>query len=72
MRYGAKRGISWHLNASSLAYVLFFIQHISVWLDLRLLACTAAFMIAMPYHRISWVLRTPKPAALTVGSQPRI
>jgi lipopolysaccharide/colanic/teichoic acid biosynthesis glycosyltransferase len=42
-----------------LAYDLFYIQRINLWLDLRLIACTAVHMLGVPYHVLCWLFRMP-------------
>jgi len=42
-----------------LAYDLFYIQRINLWLDLRLIACTAVHMLGVPYHILCWLFRMP-------------
>jgi len=42
-----------------LAYDLYYIRHMGVWLDLRLMACTAIRMIGLPFHVITWLFGLP-------------
>jgi lipopolysaccharide/colanic/teichoic acid biosynthesis glycosyltransferase len=42
-----------------LAHDLYYIRHLSPWLDLRLLACTAFYAIGVPFHFLARTLRVP-------------
>jgi len=65
-----------------LAYDLYYLRHISIWLDLRLIACTAVHLLGVPYHVVCWLFGMPsreqveaefphKPAAAIVPSHVR-
>jgi lipopolysaccharide/colanic/teichoic acid biosynthesis glycosyltransferase len=45
-----------------LAYDLFYIRHLGLLLDLRLIVCTAFQMFAFPFHILRWLLRMPSQA----------
>jgi lipopolysaccharide/colanic/teichoic acid biosynthesis glycosyltransferase len=42
-----------------LAYDLYYIQHLSPWLDLSLLACTAFYAMGVPFRLVGPLLRVP-------------
>jgi lipopolysaccharide/colanic/teichoic acid biosynthesis glycosyltransferase len=42
-----------------LAHDLYYIQHVSPWLDLRLLVCTGFYALGIPFRVLSKVLRIP-------------
>jgi hypothetical protein len=42
-----------------LAYDLFYITHAGLWLDVRLIFCTAIHMVGVPYHTIGRIFRLP-------------
>jgi lipopolysaccharide/colanic/teichoic acid biosynthesis glycosyltransferase len=47
-----------------LAHDLFYIAHISPWLDLRLLACTAFYALGVPFSLLSRLLGVPASAVI--------
>jgi lipopolysaccharide/colanic/teichoic acid biosynthesis glycosyltransferase len=42
-----------------LAYDLYYIRYINVWLDLRLIGCTGVRMLGVPFHVLGRVFRLP-------------
>jgi hypothetical protein len=42
-----------------LAYDLYYLRHVSLWLDLILIACTAVHMLGVPYHVLCWLFGMP-------------
>jgi lipopolysaccharide/colanic/teichoic acid biosynthesis glycosyltransferase len=42
-----------------LAHDLYYVRHLSPWLDLRLLACTACYAAGIPFRLLSRLLRVP-------------
>jgi lipopolysaccharide/colanic/teichoic acid biosynthesis glycosyltransferase len=42
-----------------LAYDLYYVRHLGPWLDLRLIACTAARMVGVPFHVVCPLFRMP-------------
>jgi lipopolysaccharide/colanic/teichoic acid biosynthesis glycosyltransferase len=44
-----------------LAYDLFYIRSVNLWLDLRLIVCTAFHMLGVPYRAVCWLFRMPSP-----------
>src|SRR5207249_3724628 len=42
-----------------LAHDLYYIRHLSPWLDLRLLACTAFYAVGIPFRMLSRALWIP-------------
>jgi lipopolysaccharide/colanic/teichoic acid biosynthesis glycosyltransferase len=42
-----------------LAYDLYYLRHISFWLDLRLIACTGVHMMGVPYRVLCWLFGMP-------------
>jgi lipopolysaccharide/colanic/teichoic acid biosynthesis glycosyltransferase len=47
-----------------LAYDLYYIRHLSPWLDARLLCCTAFYALGVPFRVLSRLLRIPGSAAV--------
>ena len=54
-----------------LAYDLYYIRHASLWLDIRLLACTAVHMAGVPYATLCWLFRMPSKQAVEHAYQRR-
>jgi lipopolysaccharide/colanic/teichoic acid biosynthesis glycosyltransferase len=58
-----------------LAYDLYYIRYRGLWLDLRLIACTAVHMAGMPYRALCLLFAMPRPEAVEVSyeehGQPR-
>jgi lipopolysaccharide/colanic/teichoic acid biosynthesis glycosyltransferase len=44
-----------------LAYDLYYIRHCGVWLDMRLIACTAVRMCGVPFNVLGRVFVLPRP-----------
>jgi lipopolysaccharide/colanic/teichoic acid biosynthesis glycosyltransferase len=42
-----------------LTYDLYYVENVSPWLDLSLLACTAFYALGVPFHRVGPLLRVP-------------
>jgi lipopolysaccharide/colanic/teichoic acid biosynthesis glycosyltransferase len=53
-----------------LAYDLHYIRSLGLWLDLRLMACTALKMTGVPLAGVLNVIRVPGPAAVGLGGEP--
>jgi lipopolysaccharide/colanic/teichoic acid biosynthesis glycosyltransferase len=43
-----------------LAYDLYYIRHMNLWLDLRLILCTAVRMVGLPFHLLGWLFWLPR------------
>jgi lipopolysaccharide/colanic/teichoic acid biosynthesis glycosyltransferase len=43
-----------------LAYDLYYIRHMNLWLDLRLILCTAIRMLGLPFHFLGWLFWLPR------------
>ena len=58
-----------------LAYDLYYIRYRSLWLDLRLIACTAVHMAGVPYRALRSLFSMPRPEVVEVAyeehGQPR-
>jgi lipopolysaccharide/colanic/teichoic acid biosynthesis glycosyltransferase len=52
-----------------LTYDLFYIHYRSLWLDLRLIACTAVHMLGVPYGLLRWLFAMPRPEAVEIAFQ---
>jgi lipopolysaccharide/colanic/teichoic acid biosynthesis glycosyltransferase len=47
-----------------LAYDLYYIRHISLWLDIKLIACTVVHCFGVPFHVLCRVFRMPRKDAV--------
>jgi len=47
-----------------LAHDLYYVLHLSPWLDVRLLLCTALYALGVPFHWLSRLLGVPASAAI--------
>jgi lipopolysaccharide/colanic/teichoic acid biosynthesis glycosyltransferase len=47
-----------------LAYDLYYIRHIGLWLDLRLMLCTGAHMVGVPFHILCRIFAMPRREAV--------
>jgi lipopolysaccharide/colanic/teichoic acid biosynthesis glycosyltransferase len=52
-----------------LAYDIYYIRYRGVWLDLRLVACTAVHMAGVPYRALCLLFVMPRPEAVEVAYQ---
>jgi hypothetical protein len=52
-----------------LAYDLYYIRYRSVWLDLRLIACTAVHMAGVPYQALCLLFVMPRPEVVETAYQ---
>jgi lipopolysaccharide/colanic/teichoic acid biosynthesis glycosyltransferase len=52
-----------------LVYDLYYIRHMGPWLDLRLVVCTGARMLGVPFHVLTPLFRMPGAAAVEQHSQ---
>jgi len=43
-----------------LAYDLYYIRHMNLWLDLRLIVCTGVRMLGLPFHFLGWIFWLPR------------
>jgi lipopolysaccharide/colanic/teichoic acid biosynthesis glycosyltransferase len=43
-----------------LAYDLYYLRHMNLWLDLRLILCTGVRMVGLPFHLLGWVFCLPR------------
>jgi lipopolysaccharide/colanic/teichoic acid biosynthesis glycosyltransferase len=50
-----------------LAYDLYYIRHCNLWLDLRLVTCTAVHMAGVPYAALRRLFAMPRPDAIEVA-----
>jgi lipopolysaccharide/colanic/teichoic acid biosynthesis glycosyltransferase len=50
-----------------LAFDLYYVEHGSLWLDLRLMACTGLAMTALPYSWLAFVLQIPGASVVERG-----
>ncbi len=55
-----------------LAYDLFYIRHLNVWLDFRLIACTALHMVGVPFHVLYRWFSLPSKARIEHAYQARM
>jgi lipopolysaccharide/colanic/teichoic acid biosynthesis glycosyltransferase len=53
-----------------LAHDLYYIQHLSPWLDLRLLLCTAVYALGVPFRVSGKLLRVPASASVEQAMRP--
>jgi lipopolysaccharide/colanic/teichoic acid biosynthesis glycosyltransferase len=44
-----------------LAYDLYYLRHMGLWLDLRLILCTGVRMLGVPFHLLGWLFYLPRP-----------
>jgi lipopolysaccharide/colanic/teichoic acid biosynthesis glycosyltransferase len=52
-----------------LAYDIYYIRYRGVWLDMRLVACTAVHMAGVPYRALCLLFVMPRPEAVEVAYQ---
>jgi lipopolysaccharide/colanic/teichoic acid biosynthesis glycosyltransferase len=54
-----------------LAYDLYYIRHINLWLDLRLMFCTGVRMFGVPFHILCGIFHLPRPGQVEDHYQTR-
>ncbi len=54
-----------------LAYDLYYIRHMNLWLDLRLVLCTAVRMLGLPFYVLAWLFWLPRRDAVEKHYQSR-
>jgi lipopolysaccharide/colanic/teichoic acid biosynthesis glycosyltransferase len=52
-----------------LAYDLYYIRYLNGWLDFRLIACTALYMVGVPYHALNRWFSLPSKARIEYAYQ---
>jgi len=60
-----------HSVRRKLAYDLYYIRHLSLWLDLRLMACTGVRMLGVPFHILTPMFWMPRGDAVEQHYQAR-
>jgi lipopolysaccharide/colanic/teichoic acid biosynthesis glycosyltransferase len=55
-----------------LAYDLYYIRHMSFWLDLKLIVCTALHVVFVPYHVLGILFRLPRQQRIETAYQERV
>jgi len=55
-----------------LAYDLCYVRRIGLWLDLRLVCCTALHMAGLPYGTVAWLFALPRPRSQSAATLARL